>query len=91
MSDYVRRVRAKMGNEFLLMPSVTALVFDEAPNLFVLLQRTVIIGATKEMGYHVRVVVGSLAGQVSKVIAQSAEPVQLRGDVSQVSNVVERM
>jgi 8-oxo-dGTP pyrophosphatase MutT (NUDIX family) len=29
MSDYVRRVRAKMGNEFLLMPSVTALVFDE--------------------------------------------------------------
>src|ERR1044072_645338 len=30
MSDYVRRVRAKMGNEFLLMPSVTALVFDEA-------------------------------------------------------------
>src|SRR5258705_5186246 len=28
MSDYVRRVRAKMGNEFLLMPSVTALVFD---------------------------------------------------------------
>lgn len=29
MSEYVRRVRAKMGNEFLLMPSVTALVFDE--------------------------------------------------------------
>jgi len=29
MSSYVRRVRAKMGNEFLLMPSVTALVFDE--------------------------------------------------------------
>jgi ADP-ribose pyrophosphatase YjhB (NUDIX family) len=29
MSNYVRRVRAKMGNEFLLMPSVTALVFDE--------------------------------------------------------------
>src|SRR5882672_742486 len=28
MSDYVRRVRAKMGNEFLLMPSVTGLVFD---------------------------------------------------------------
>src|SRR5712691_11418981 len=28
MSEYVRRVRAKMGNEFLLMPSVTALVFD---------------------------------------------------------------
>jgi 8-oxo-dGTP pyrophosphatase MutT (NUDIX family) len=29
MSDYVRRVRSKIGNEFLLMPSVTALVFDE--------------------------------------------------------------
>ena len=29
MSSYVRRVRATMGNEFLLMPSVTALVFDE--------------------------------------------------------------
>ena len=29
MSNYVRRVRAKMGNEFLLMPSVTGLVFDE--------------------------------------------------------------
>ena len=29
MSNYVRRVRAKIGNEFLLMPSVTALVFDE--------------------------------------------------------------
>jgi 8-oxo-dGTP pyrophosphatase MutT (NUDIX family) len=28
MSDYVRRVRSKIGNEFLLMPSVTALVFD---------------------------------------------------------------
>src|SRR5258706_1743309 len=28
MSDYVRRVRAKMGNEFLLMRSVTALVFN---------------------------------------------------------------
>jgi 8-oxo-dGTP pyrophosphatase MutT (NUDIX family) len=33
MSSYVRRVRAKMGNEFLLMPSVTALVFDEARRL----------------------------------------------------------
>ena len=29
MSDYVRRVRSRIGNEFLLMPSVTALVFDE--------------------------------------------------------------
>jgi 8-oxo-dGTP pyrophosphatase MutT (NUDIX family) len=28
MSDYVRRIRARIGNEFLLMPSVTALVFD---------------------------------------------------------------
>jgi 8-oxo-dGTP pyrophosphatase MutT (NUDIX family) len=28
MSEYVRRVRSKIGNEFLLMPSVTALVFD---------------------------------------------------------------
>src|ERR1044071_7114555 len=28
MSDSPRRVRAKMGNDFLLMPSVTALVFD---------------------------------------------------------------
>lgn len=28
MSAYLRRVRAKVGNEFLLMPSVTALVFD---------------------------------------------------------------
>ena len=29
MSNYARRVRAKVGNDFLLMPSVTALVFDE--------------------------------------------------------------
>jgi len=29
ISDYVRRVRSRMGNAFLLMPSVTALVFDE--------------------------------------------------------------
>ena len=29
ISDYVRRVRARLGNEFLLMPSVTALVFDD--------------------------------------------------------------
>jgi ADP-ribose pyrophosphatase YjhB (NUDIX family) len=29
ISDYVRRVRARLGNEFLLMPSVTGLVFDE--------------------------------------------------------------
>jgi 8-oxo-dGTP pyrophosphatase MutT (NUDIX family) len=29
MSPYIRRVRAKVGNELLLMPSVTALVFDE--------------------------------------------------------------
>ena len=28
MSAYLRRVRAKVGNEFLLMPSVTAVVFD---------------------------------------------------------------
>jgi 8-oxo-dGTP pyrophosphatase MutT (NUDIX family) len=28
MSAYVRRVRSKIGNEFLLMPSVTALVFN---------------------------------------------------------------
>jgi len=29
MSNYARRVRSKVGNDFLLMPSVTALVFDE--------------------------------------------------------------
>jgi 8-oxo-dGTP pyrophosphatase MutT (NUDIX family) len=29
ISDYVRRVRARLGNEFLLMPSVTGLVFDD--------------------------------------------------------------
>ena len=29
MSDYLRRVRSRVGNDFLLMPSVTALVFDE--------------------------------------------------------------
>lgn len=29
MSDYLRRVRSKIGNEFLLMPSVTGLVFDD--------------------------------------------------------------
>jgi 8-oxo-dGTP pyrophosphatase MutT (NUDIX family) len=28
ISDYVRRVRSRLGNEFLLVPSVTALVFD---------------------------------------------------------------
>ena len=28
MSDYLRRVRSRIGNEFLLMPSVTALVLD---------------------------------------------------------------
>ena len=28
MSPYVRHVRSKIGNEFLLMPSVTGLVFD---------------------------------------------------------------
>src|SRR5471032_1945597 len=28
ISEYVRRVRARLGNEFLLVPSVTALVFD---------------------------------------------------------------
>lgn len=28
MSGYVRRLRSKVGHEFLLMPSVTALVFD---------------------------------------------------------------
>jgi hypothetical protein len=28
MSSYVRHVRAKVGNEFLLMPAVTGLVFD---------------------------------------------------------------
>lgn len=28
MSDYVRRVRSKIGNDLLLMPSVTALIFD---------------------------------------------------------------
>jgi len=29
MSDYLRRVRSRIGNDFLLVPSVTALVFDE--------------------------------------------------------------
>src|ERR1041385_7501018 len=29
MSSYVRRVRAQVGKQVLLMPSVTALVFDE--------------------------------------------------------------
>jgi 8-oxo-dGTP pyrophosphatase MutT (NUDIX family) len=28
MSEYMRRVRSRVGNEFLLMPSVTALVLD---------------------------------------------------------------
>jgi 8-oxo-dGTP pyrophosphatase MutT (NUDIX family) len=28
ISEYVRRVRSRLGNSFLLMPSVTALVFD---------------------------------------------------------------
>ena len=30
ISNYARRLRAKVGNELLLMPSVTALVFDES-------------------------------------------------------------
>lgn len=30
MSKYARRLRSKVGNDFLLMPSVTALVFDES-------------------------------------------------------------
>jgi 8-oxo-dGTP pyrophosphatase MutT (NUDIX family) len=30
MSNYARRMRSKVGNDFLLMPSVTALVFDES-------------------------------------------------------------
>jgi 8-oxo-dGTP pyrophosphatase MutT (NUDIX family) len=40
MSSYVRRVRAKMGNEFLLMPSVTALVFDEQRRVLLVRQST---------------------------------------------------
>jgi 8-oxo-dGTP pyrophosphatase MutT (NUDIX family) len=38
MSDYLRRVRSRVGNEFLLMPSVTALIFD--PQRRVLLVRS---------------------------------------------------
>ena len=30
MSSYARRIRAKVGNDFVLMPSVTALVFDDS-------------------------------------------------------------
>ena len=30
ISNYARRLRAKVGNDLLLMPSVTALVFDES-------------------------------------------------------------
>lgn len=30
MSNYARRLRSKVGNDFLLMPSVTALVFDDS-------------------------------------------------------------
>jgi 8-oxo-dGTP pyrophosphatase MutT (NUDIX family) len=33
ISDYLRRVREKVGHELLLMPAVTALVFDEAGRL----------------------------------------------------------
>jgi 8-oxo-dGTP pyrophosphatase MutT (NUDIX family) len=36
MSDYLRRVRSKVGNEFLLMPSVTALIFDSERRVLLL-------------------------------------------------------
>ena len=34
MSDYVRRLREQIGNEFMLMPSVSALVRDDAGRVF---------------------------------------------------------
>jgi 8-oxo-dGTP pyrophosphatase MutT (NUDIX family) len=39
MSPYVRELRARMGSALLLLPSVTALVFDDAGRLLLVRQR----------------------------------------------------
>lgn len=80
ISDYVRRVRARLGNEFLLMPSVTALVFDDRHR--VLLVRPAKRDVWVAPGGAVdpdEAPVNALAREVWEETGLLVEPTQLRG------------
>jgi len=80
ISDYVRRVRARLGNEFLLMPSVTALVFDDQHR--VLLVRPVKRDVWVAPGGAIdpdESPVNALAREVWEETGLLIEPTQLRG------------
>ena len=80
ISDYVRRVRARLGNEFLLMPSVTALVFDDQHRVLLVrpAKRDVWVAPGGAIDPD-ELPVNALAREVWEQTGLLIEPTQLRG------------
>ena len=80
ISDYVRRVRARLGNEFLLMPSVTALVFDETYRVLLVrpAKRDVWVAPGGAIDPD-EAPINALAREVWEQTGLLVEPTQLRG------------
>ncbi|HYC55608.1 MAG TPA: NUDIX domain-containing protein [Candidatus Binatia bacterium] len=80
MSDYMRALRAKLGNDLVLSPSATALIFDDSGRLMVMRHSNrnvwVTPGGAVEPGENP---VDSIVREVWEEAALHVEPVELLG------------